>query len=68
MDEFLDALDAYMEAKAERDKAKSDCDSSWGYYGHDCEEKLEKARERFEKCFRDCVRRFAPTPSYGPPQ
>ena len=55
MNKFIEALQAYIEKKIERDKAFADCDHSWGYYGHNLEEELENALKEVEKTFRDAV-------------
>ena len=57
LDEFIDALIDLQEAKAARDKARKDCDGSWGYYGHYQEEELQKAKERFGAALDACLNR-----------
>lgn len=47
LDELTDALLDLIETKNDRNKAMADCDGSWGYYGHEYEEDLRKAKERF---------------------
>ena len=55
MEELIDALMELIEARAERNKARADCEGSWGYYGHYQEERLEKAQGRFTKAFKAAV-------------
>ena len=47
MDELIDALMNVIELKRERDKAFEDCDATWGYFGYEIEERLEKAKAKF---------------------
>jgi len=49
MDELIDSLLDVIQLKTERDKAFESCESSWGYFGHDIESQLQKAKERFGK-------------------
>lgn len=39
--QFAEALKLVREAQESRDKAFSECDHSWGYFGHDQEEALD---------------------------
>ena len=55
MDELIDALMDIIERKRERDKAYESCESSWGYYGHDIEDKLQKSKERFAKALHKII-------------
>ena len=45
---LADTIAEYLEAKAELDKAKSNCDSSWGYWLHDQIENVKKLGEKIE--------------------
>ena len=55
MDEFIRALENYLEAKAGRNKAFDSCDDTWGYCGQHIEAELVKAKERLETAFNAAV-------------
>ena len=61
MEELIDSLINLLEVRADRDKAFSDCDHSWGYFGAGREEELKKAKERFSEAFKKAVYENAPT-------
>ena len=54
-DELIDSLLNLIEVKVDRDKARNDCDCSWGYYGAGREEELSQAKKRFSKAFRGAM-------------
>ncbi len=47
MSRILEALNHWQRKKKEYDKASSDCDGSWGYYGHSLSMELEAAENEF---------------------
>jgi hypothetical protein len=56
LDLFLDALDDYRKARRSRDKARDDCDHSWGYFGHEHEQRVDEARTKTVSALKDVVR------------
>ena len=55
MKELTRALERFLEAKTEYDKAFNDCEGTWGYYGQYYEEQLEKAEKAFSDAFVSAV-------------
>lgn len=54
---LLEALENYMEARHEHDKARDEYTGySWGYYGRDYIEKKEKAAEVFQEKLEEIVK------------
>ena len=45
---FARKIENLIKAQLEFDKANNDCDSSWGYYGQDYQDSLEKAEQEVE--------------------
>lgn len=52
---FIESLAYYHETKAEHDAACGDCDSSWGYFGHEYIERLEEAERQLSEAFNAAV-------------
>lgn len=49
MEELLQALNRYNEAKAERDKARAECVNDWGYFGWREEDALKSATDELKQ-------------------
>ena len=41
---LFEAIDSYLEVKPVYDKARSECDSSWDYYGSEFIDALDKSK------------------------
>ncbi len=47
MDDLIDALIAVVQVQKKRDKACCNCPADWEYFGHDIEQRLQKAKDLF---------------------
>ncbi len=54
---IADTIAEYVEAKAKLDKAKSNCDSSWGYWLYDQIENVKKLGEKIEDEIKEIVQK-----------
>ncbi len=55
MKELIESLKEAIKLQAKRDKAFSDCDGSWGYYGYHIEEELKIAHVRCKKAINNII-------------
>jgi len=53
--DMIEALEQYMKAKAEHDKARDACDHDWGYFGFSHRERLASAKAEYENALFDFV-------------
>jgi len=47
--ELVKSLTELVQLKRERDKARQDCEGTWGYYGYSIEKELEEKEDYFKK-------------------
>lgn len=56
MTDIAYSISALIEAVKDRDEARGNCDSSWGYWGSDFEERVTRATKALEDDIREIIR------------
>jgi len=51
VEELADAIIALIDARKAYEDAMADCEGTWGYYGRDHIDKLDKAKSNFADVF-----------------